>query len=152
MVCMRKYTAQNIKGSTVYRPRPSGPRNRYVDSCLCDRATMSRRYLDVNISGQVEGHTWLLGQKNKSGQYQFFLMLSSTYQNFLYYLKENGYIFRGSSSGSFSFVSILKGDLLLNERICSLRSKFFPSKADFIFESLRCQGKQTGSHKSCSPL
>ena len=59
---------------------------------------------------------------------------------FFFSLKENGNTFRGSDSDSFSFVSILKGNRLTNERICSLRSKFFSLRADLILKGLRCQG------------
>ena len=50
------------------------------------------------------------------------------------------------------FVSLLNNGLLLKERICSHRSKFFPLSVDFIVEQLGHQGKQTGSHKSCLSL
>ena len=41
-------------------------------------------------------------------------------------VKVNGYIFWGSNSARFNFVSLLKSGEFLEERICSLRSGFFP--------------------------
>ena len=38
------------------------------------------------------------------------------------------------------------------ENMCFPWSKFFPFRVDPILEELDCPGKQTGSHKSWSPL
>ena len=45
-------------------------------------------------------------------------------------IKVNRYIFRGSKS-IFIFASLTSGGLLLKERICSPRSKFFSIRIDF---------------------
>ena len=44
--------------------------------------------------------------------------------------KVNGYAFRGNNSSIFIFASLLNGGQLLKKRICSCRSKFFPSRVD----------------------
>ena len=44
------------------------------------------------------------------------------------------------------------GGLPLKERICSSTSKSFPLRVYSLFEGLCLPEKQTGSHKSCSPL
>ena len=49
-------------------------------------------------------------------------------------LKVNGYTVRGSNSVSFSFACLGNGGQLLKERICSLRSKFFPLLVDHLLE------------------
>ena len=50
---------------------------------------------------------------------QFFVFLS---------LRLHGFSFKGSNSTSFAFTSHLNWSQLLNERICSHWSKFFPLK------------------------
>ena len=50
------------------------------------------------------------------------------------------------------FVSHLIRGQLLEKRICSLRSKFFPLRVDTILKEVHCPGKETGSHKNCLPL
>ena len=67
-------------------------------------------------------------------------------------LKVNGYTFRGSSSAGFLFAFFFNRGQLLKERICSSRSKFFPLRVDLLLKGFRCLWKQSGSHKSCSPL
>ena len=58
----------------------------------------------------------------------------------------------GEATLIFIFASYLIRGLLLKERICSPRSKFFPLRADPILKGLHCPEKQTGSHKNCFPL
>ena len=48
-----------------------------------------------------------------------------------------------------SLASLLNVGLLLKERICSSRSKFFPLRVDPSLKGFCCLEKQTGSHKSC---
>ena len=53
---------------------------------------------------------------------------------------------------NFIFASFFHMGLLINERICSCRSKFFPLQVDFPLEGVCYPGKETGSHESCFPL
>ena len=67
-------------------------------------------------------------------------------------IKVNGYTFRGSNSAIFILTFFLNGGLLLKEKICSYRSKFFPLRVDPIFKRLYFPGKQTERYKSYFPL
>ena len=59
-------------------------------------------------------------------------------------------LFKGETTLSFSFLPPSKKvGQLLNDRICSFRSKFFPLRVDPFFEGFRCPGKQTESYNSC---
>ena len=63
-------------------------------------------------------------------------------------VKVNKHTSRGSNSTFFPFSPLNIG---VNKRICTVRSKFFPSRTDPILQGLYCPGRQTGSHKSCFP-
>ena len=67
-------------------------------------------------------------------------------------VKKNGNSFRGSNSAIFFFASLFSGAQLLRKRICSNRSKFFPSRVDPILEGLYYVGRQSGSHNRLFPL
>ena len=58
----------------------------------------------------------------------------------------------GSNSVTFYIASVLNGDQVLKERICSARSKFFLLRVDPNFERLGQPRKQMRSHKSCFSL
>ena len=59
--------------------------------------------------------------------------------------------FKESNHDTFVFASLLNGDLLLTERICSTRSKFFLFRVDPISGELFHPMKQTESNKNCYP-
>ena len=66
------------------------------------------------------------------------------------HIKEDAYIIRESNSSIIIFASILNGDLLLKDRICSSRSKFFSLKVDLILKWFCSQGKILSQHQySC---
>ena len=51
-------------------------------------------------------------------------------------IKKNGYSFRGSNSAIFNFASLLNCSQLLQERICSIRSKFFHIRIASFLEGI----------------
>ena len=57
-------------------------------------------------------------------------------------LKVNGYTFMGSNSCHFHFASLFNGDQLLQKKICSFRSNFFPLRVDPILEGFRYPEKR----------
>ena len=60
-------------------------------------------------------------------------------------IKLGGYTFRGNNSVNFIFGSFLNEGHLLEGRICSPRSKFFPLRVDPNLDEFHHPGKQTGS-------
>ena len=64
------------------------------------------------------------------------------------FIMVHGYTFRGSNSVIFSFGSLLKRGLLLKERICSKRSKFFPLSVHPIFHFERAMSVKEENRKS----
>ena len=64
------------------------------------------------------------------------------------YLKVTGYTFRGSNSVIFIIASYINWGQLINERICSHRSKFFPLRVDPFMGRPRPPEKETGSHEN----
>ena len=53
----------------------------------------------------------------------------------------------GNNFAIFIFASLLNGDQLLKERICSSRSTFFPLREDPIWEGLVLSGLKRKSQK-----
>ena len=49
------------------------------------------------------------------------------------------------------FIFLIMGQLL-EERICSFRSKFFPLRVALFLEWLSCPGRQIGNLINCLPL
>ena len=97
--------------------------------------------------------------------YVYILLYNDIIQTLhMYRMEVKKYTFRGSNSTIFMFAflgnkgglerggEIRGGGYLLKERICSFRSRFFPLRENSLLEGFCHPGKQTGNHKSCSPL